>query len=158
MDGAPSARDGAPHQCPFLSWLHSSIQFMLTTVAQFRWHHTTYIEGGGRTGENGERGECLAYGGTQTEGGKNDRSAAAAYGSFGQGGTFITANDGGGGGGGGTVAAVHVTTTLPAAADRLSTTRWNPTPTAKWTKAATTERATLFIASCSAFVCLLTQY
>lgn len=100
MDGAPSARDGAPHQCPFLSWLHSSIQFMLTTVAQFRWHHTTYIEGGGRTGENGERGDCVAYGGTQTEGGKNDRSAAAAYGSFGQGGTFITENDGGGGGGG----------------------------------------------------------
>lgn len=100
MDGAPSARDGAPHQCPFLSWLHSSIQFMLTTVAQFRWHHTTYIEGGGRTGENGERGDCVAYGGTQTEGGKNDRSAAAAYGSFGQGGTFIRENDGGGGGGG----------------------------------------------------------
>eukprot|EP00729_Bicosta_minor_P007395 gene7395-18682_t len=61
--------------------------------------------GGGGCGYNGcERrggdGDCVAYGGTQTEGGKNDRSAAAAYGSFGQGGTFIRENDGGGGGGG----------------------------------------------------------
>ena len=63
--------------------------------------------GGGLEGQNGEAGECQSYGGTETAGGINNRNVQTStitglrvYGSFGQGGTFNTANDAGGGGGG----------------------------------------------------------
>ena len=60
--------------------------------------------GGGETGGDGKPFSAYTrhgYGGTQTEGGKNGNNTSDNYGSFGQGGSDVTASLAGAGGGGG---------------------------------------------------------